>query len=169
MPHALVDYQKDFDDFAAQCRTLCMQLLRLFALGLKIDPAEGGRDWLDNSAFPATVPTWAREQMPFPPILVNVGDLLSYWTNGFLKSTVHRVVFPLDNEKADRYSIAYFFHPSNETRLTAVPSDLIHQANAFSDKQQEEVAGLKVVTAEEHLRRRLAATYGWDHLSEAVV
>ncbi|KAL8974721.1 MAG: hypothetical protein Q9197_001052 [Variospora fuerteventurae] len=127
MPHALVDYQKDFDDFAAQCRTLCMQLLRLFALGLKIDPAEGGRD-----------------------------------------CTVHRVVFPLDNEKADRYSIAYFFHPSNETRLTAVPSDLIHQANAFSDKQQEEVAGLKVVTAEEHLRRRLAATYGWDHLSEAV-
>ncbi|KAL8656089.1 MAG: hypothetical protein Q9210_000474 [Variospora velana] len=169
MPHALVGYQKDFDDFAAQCRTLCMQLLRLFALGLK-RPSQPGLEILGPNREWRSVPVWpsGTEQVPFPPILVNVGDLLSYWTNGFLKSTVHRVVFPPDNEKADRYSIAYFFHPSNETRLTAVPSDLIHQANAFSDKQQEEVTGLKVVTAEEHLRRRLAATYGWDHQSEAV-
>ncbi|CBX96653.1 hypothetical protein LEMA_P109180.1 [Plenodomus lingam JN3] len=30
--------------------------------------------------------------LPHPPILVNIGDLLSFWTRGMLKSTVHRVV-----------------------------------------------------------------------------
>lgn len=37
------------------------------------------------------------------PILVNIGDLLSYWTNGLLKSTVHRVVFPKRYVAADMY------------------------------------------------------------------
>lgn len=57
MPQALVGYDKDIDDFAAQCRSLCMQLLRLFALGLKVcsiakvsvgadaDPAERSILW----------------------------------------------------------------------------------------------------------------------------
>lgn len=46
------------------------------------------------------------------PILVNVGDLLSFWTNGLLKSTVHRVVFPTASEdqpeSTERLSIAFF-------------------------------------------------------------
>ena len=31
---------------------------------------------------------------PFPPILVNIGDMLSYWTNKRLESTDNRVMFP---------------------------------------------------------------------------
>lgn len=30
----------------------------------------------------------------FAPILVNIGDLLNYWIDGLLRSTVHRMVFP---------------------------------------------------------------------------
>lgn len=133
-------------------------------------PFQPGLEILGPNLEWTSVPVWPRgtEHEPFPPILVNVGDLLSYWTNGFLKSTIHRVVFPPDVEKADRQSIAYFCHPANDTRLTAVPSDLIAQTNASSDRKQGDMTGLKVVTAEEHLRRRLAATYGWDRRLEAV-
>ena len=76
------------------------------------------------------------EHDAFPPILVNVGDLLSYWTGGLLKSTVHRVVFPggVEGGKGegegeakvpDRYSVAYFCHPWRETKLVPVPSEMV--------------------------------------------
>ncbi|KAL8944717.1 MAG: hypothetical protein Q9216_000286 [Gyalolechia sp. 2 TL-2023] len=114
---------------------------------------------------PVPVRPSGTEHDPFPPILINVGDLLSYWTNGFLKSTIHRVVFPPENGTADRYSIAYFCHPANETRLTPVPSEITN-LSALERAQQEQPINSKVVTAEEHLRSRLAATYGWDKQSD---
>ncbi|KAL9599758.1 MAG: hypothetical protein Q9219_003641 [cf. Caloplaca sp. 3 TL-2023] len=103
---------------------------------------------------------------PYPPILVNVGDLLSYWTNGFLKSTVHRVVFPPDKGTVDRYSIAYFCHPADATRLTPVPSELIASDSASKELRMEEPTDSSPITAKEHLRNRLAATYGWDKQSD---
>lgn len=36
MPQALVAHETDISDFADKCRNLCMQVLRLFALGLKV-------------------------------------------------------------------------------------------------------------------------------------
>lgn len=225
MPQALLAHEADIGHFAEKCRNLCMQVLRLFALGLKIDPKQGGEEWfaarhdlskgpsgsilrllrypvlgacpVDTDATkdvragahsdygsitllfqrssqpglellgpqgewsPVPVRPFGTEHDPFPPILVNVGDLLSYWTNGFLKSTVHRVVFPPGKEVGDRYSIAYFCHPANETRLTAVPSEVIGISHS-EQVQQEGSTSSSILTAEEHLRSRLAATYGWD-------
>ncbi|KAI4954352.1 hypothetical protein J4E91_002065 [Alternaria rosae] len=102
-----------------------------------------------------------------PPILVNIGDLLCYWTNGMLKSTVHRVTFEGGQE---RYSMAYFCHPLDEARLDAVPSPVIEQ---FGNKGEEELKsqrkrlglredglGQEVITAKGHLERRLKVTYG---------
>ena len=107
---------------------------------------------------PVPVYPMGTEKDPFPPILVNVGDLLSYWTNGFLKSTVHRVVLPPESRTAARYSIAYFCHPVNQTRLTAVPSPLISGYKTLSEVS----VSSREMTAEEHLKDRLAVTYGWD-------
>ena len=94
------------------------------------------------------------ENDPFPPILVNIGDLLSYWTNGLLKSTMHRVVFPSKEEAEDRYSMAYFFHPCKDTKLVSVPSEMVTARGKAGNQGQ-------VLTAMEHLKGRLAATYGW--------
>lgn len=54
---------------------------------------------------PVTVNPSGTEHDASPPILLNIGDLLSHWTNGLLKSTVHRVVFPKDARRGgeDRY------------------------------------------------------------------
>ncbi|KIW64250.1 hypothetical protein PV04_09197 [Phialophora macrospora] len=100
----------------------------------------------------------------FPPILVNIADLLSYWTNGILKSTVHRVIFPKDARRGgeDRYSIAYFSHPGNDVELTPVPSKIVA---AHHLKEDEEVGygggatSKRALTAQEHLLSRLNATY----------
>lgn len=130
--------------------------------------SQPGLEILGPQAEWSSVPVWppGTEQDPFPPIVVNVGDLLSHWTNGFLKSTVHRVVFPATKEIADRYSIAFFCHPANDTRLTPVPSEVVARAIGSNRNQQKQINGFKVLTTEEHLRSRLAATYGWDKQSE---
>lgn len=87
-----------------------------------------------------------------PPLVVNFGDLLSYWTNGVLKSTVHRVKFsPGESRESDRYSIVFFVHPENSTLLTPVPSELVASAGNG--------AAPPTITAAQHLQERLAATY----------
>ncbi|KKZ68776.1 hypothetical protein EMCG_00989 [[Emmonsia] crescens] len=105
----------------------------------------------------------------FPPILINIGDLLSYWTAGLLKSTVHRVVFPQeqqqqgDERSRDRYSMAYFCHPVDSTELVPVPSQLVEERkrqNLMASANGGGDAGEEPLTAREHLAGRLAATYG---------
>ena len=91
----------------------------------------------------------------FPPILVNIGDLMQFWTAGVLKSTVHRVVFPR-GESEDRYSIAYFCHPLDEIEMEVVPSEMIKTRGEMNKHQNGEV-----ITAEGYLKRRLAESYGW--------
>ncbi|KAI9871265.1 MAG: hypothetical protein M1830_003133, partial [Pleopsidium flavum] len=116
------------------------------------------------SPVPVTPP--GTETDLLPPILINIGDLLSYWTNGVLKSTVHRVILPKEARRGgqDRYSIAYFCHPANETDLVPVPSRLVVRKAGEDgcDGGKER----RVMTAKEHLNSRLAATYGWDKQDE---
>jgi isopenicillin N synthase-like dioxygenase len=97
-----------------------------------------------------------------PPIVVNIGDLLSYWTKGLLKSTVHRVMMPPDATE-DRYSIAYFCHPNDEQGLVAVPSHIVAERGELREGESVGYGGGadgKALTAKEHLMRRLEATYG---------
>ena len=93
----------------------------------------------------------------YVPILVNVGDLLSYWTNGLLKSTVHRVIFPKDGKGEDRYSIAYFCHAIDDARLDLVPSKIVREHRQLENSNGD--VSREVVTAKQHLESRLAATY----------
>jgi isopenicillin N synthase-like dioxygenase len=115
---------------------------------------------------------------PFPPILVNIGDMLSYWTDGLLKSTVHRVVFPREMPESsesgprDRYSIAFFCQPVGSTELVPVPSKLVenYRESQNKDPNKSYIVGYgggansldsdqPRMTAGEHLQSRLNATY----------
>ncbi|RAK79812.1 putative oxidoreductase, 2OG-Fe(II) oxygenase family [Aspergillus fijiensis CBS 313.89] len=118
------------------------------------------------------------EEFIFPPILINIGDLLSYWTDGLLKSTVHRVVFPVAEQQApqprDRYSVVFFCHPLDRTELVPVPSETVRR---YREGKKEGTAdemigfgggagalepGKRAVTAHEHLMARLGATYQFE-------
>ncbi|EKD19968.1 hypothetical protein MBM_01920 [Drepanopeziza brunnea f. sp. 'multigermtubi' MB_m1] len=122
--------------------------------GLEIIPPSSSSEspnWTPVPVFPPTT-----ESDPSPPILVNIGDLLSFWTNNLLKSTVHRVVFPAqERQSEDRYSIAYFGHPIGSTVLEPVPSKMVE---AMKDARGG-IAGAESMTADEHLMSRLKATY----------
>ena len=105
--------------------------------------------------MPVPVQPPTTEDDPSPPILVNIGDLLSYWTNGLFKSTVHRVVFP-ETSMDDRYSMTYFCHPVGATVLEPVPSKRVQALGESYGRQDKDV---KAMTADEHLMSRLKATY----------
>ena len=111
----------------------------------------------ESSWSPVNVYPPGTEDDPFPPVLVNIGDLMHFWTKGLLKSTVHRVVFP-QGESADRYSIAYFCHPLDHIEIEAIPSDMIRDRKMESSQQRTQT-----VTAEGYLKKRLAETYGWGN------
>jgi len=56
-----------------------------------------------------------------PPLqdsfVVNIGDILQYWSNGRYSSTQHRVI---NRYGADRYSIPYFVTPSADVTIAAL-------------------------------------------------
>ena len=219
--HRLPDFFETHIDqvrhFEAKCHALAVQLLRLLAIGLKIDRSVGGENWFadrhkwqeksgsvlrflyyhsQKSASPEEqiragahtdygsltllfqqegqdgleilspiTKEWTR--VPFmpakpggsPPVIVNIADLLSFWTAGVLKSSIHRVKFPKDAqiEGRDRCSIVYFFHSQEDVLLEPVPSPIVAAVSGRGANAE----GHKVITAQEHLQKRLAATYGW--------
>ena len=83
---------------------------------------------------------------------------MQFWTEGMLKSTVHRVVFP-EGEIQDRYSIAYFCHPLEHIEIEPVPSQIIRAKS----KGKEMMVGK--ITAEGYLRKRLKETYVWGGIT----
>ncbi|CDK27432.1 unnamed protein product [Kuraishia capsulata CBS 1993] len=95
-----------------------------------------------------------------PPLVVNIADQLSFWTNGILKSTIHRVKFPKEAQLSgkSRYSIVFFSHPNDDTLLEPVPSEIVKQVKGRGAGYDLEKFG-KSLTAGEHLLKRLAATY----------
>ncbi|KAL2075289.1 hypothetical protein VTL71DRAFT_232 [Oculimacula yallundae] len=230
LPPAFTPHEEQLDKFHKYCHNMMEKILVLFAIGLEVDPTEGGSDWFasrhrgdeassctlrllhyppippgtdykpdvdiragahsdygsitllfqrpgqpgleiippstttdhtsrdySNAASWTPVPVFppGTENDPSPPILVNIGDLLSHWTNNLFKSTVHRVVFPNQGKGVaeDRYSIAYFGHPVGSTVLEPVPSKMVQALDGAS-------AGVEAMTADEHLMSRLKATYG---------
>lgn len=130
----------------------------------------------DSSTLASSSAATATETRSLP-ILANIGDLLSYWTNGLLKSTIHRVIFPNNNklsygisktsENNDgsdrlvsnaRYSIAYFCHPLNDAKLEPLPSEAVYNRKLIDDNDNSS-SRKRVMTAKDHLDERLAATY----------
>lgn len=131
--------------------------------GLEVDTKDGG--WA-----PVPVSPPGTEGDASPPILVNIGDLLSYWTNGLLRSTVHRVIFPKpgqggiagETDTDPRYSIAFFCHPVGTMSLTTVPSDRVKSYAApgvDTSRGANPDVERKAITADEHLQMRLRASY----------
>jgi isopenicillin N synthase-like dioxygenase len=61
----------------------------------------------ENVWIPARGPT-----APENGLIINVADFLMRWTNGFYRSTIHRVV---NRTQHERYSVPFFFGVNNDT------------------------------------------------------
>lgn len=95
------------------------------------------------------------------PIVVNIADQLSFWTNQVLKSTLHRVVLPTDG---DRYSIVFFFDANDDTKLVPIPSKIVREAD---EKGLGKGIGLNedgsYITARDYSLKRFKETYATGH------
>lgn len=78
--------------------------------------------------------TW-KYVKPYPAsITVNIADSLSFLTNGYLKSSVHRVIAPPpDQTHLDRYGVLYFVRPEDDLILKPVPSPLLERLGLLDD------------------------------------
>ncbi|POG80094.1 hypothetical protein GLOIN_2v1521472 [Rhizophagus irregularis DAOM 181602=DAOM 197198] len=95
-------------------------------------------------------------------VLINIADLLEYWSKGLFKSTKHRVTFNNDTSMIDRYSIAYFCHAEDDVGLDPIPSKYLENLDSINVEKGivYGVDGVKTpLTAGEHLKFRLVSTY----------
>ncbi|KAJ8515346.1 hypothetical protein ONZ45_g7234 [Pleurotus djamor] len=92
---------------------------------------------------------------PIPDtIVINVGDLLSRWSNDLLRSTLHRVVAPPAKQINDketitpaRQSVAFFCNPNFSAEISCLPT-----CEAGKAKYEP-------INTEKYIVGRLAATY----------
>lgn len=111
--------------------------------GLEIQIPHGGR--------------WERVGHLPGAILVNTGDILASWTNNELPALRHRVVVP-EHYGRGRHSIAFFVHPDHNTPIE--PLDIkITKTNQEPAPCRLQKKKRGVLTAYQHLQRRLRETY----------
>ena len=92
---------------------------------LWVEPGKGGlqveRDgeWVDAPPVPGA-------------FVVNIGELLEYATQGYLKATNHRVISPRYPD--DRISVPFFFNPALDARLPIIelPAELAAEATGVT-------------------------------------
>ncbi|GAX80163.1 hypothetical protein CEUSTIGMA_g7601.t1 [Chlamydomonas eustigma] len=57
--------------------------------------------------------------------VINFGDLLQFWSNSVIKSTIHRVIYRSADPNKYRYSIPFFMHPNRGSQIRAGPENVI--------------------------------------------
>ncbi len=97
--------------------------------------------------------------------VVNIGDMLSRWTNDQYKSSVHRV---LNKNPTDRYSVVFFFDGNLDCRLVPLDGSAATKERDGDEgkgeldikvDQEKAAAGDKVLTVEGHMIERFKSTY----------
>ena len=114
---------------------------------LWIEPGKGGlqveRDgaWVDAPPVPGA-------------FVVNIGELLEYATQGYLKATNHRVISPKYPD--DRISVPFFFNPALDRRLPLIelPPELAEHAAGVT---QDPTNPIHALYGENALKSRLRA------------
>ncbi|KAH8660312.1 putative 1-aminocyclopropane-1-carboxylate oxidase [Xylariales sp. PMI_506] len=102
---------------------------------------------------------WRYVRSPRDAIIVNIADALEFLSDGYLKSTVHRVVrAPEDQADRPRLSLIYFARPEANIILKPVPSPLLQRLGLqqVTDKGVDSPHFSREVTAEEWARARIA-------------
>ena len=91
---------------------------------------------------------------PYPEsITVNLADSLEFLSNGYLKSSIHRVVAPPpDQRDVDRHGVLYFVRPEDNTELRPVESTVL-QRLGFDKITDNTAVG---ITAGEWVKARVA-------------
>ncbi|KAK7996448.1 hypothetical protein PG989_004488 [Apiospora arundinis] len=96
---------------------------------------------------------------PLPgSITVNIADSLEFLTNGFLPSSIHRVVAPPpDQADVDRLGVLYFVRPEDSLELRPVEgSRVLERLGYYSNDKSAESRSAVGITAGEWVKARVA-------------
>lgn len=65
-------------------------------------------------------------------IICNIGDTLNFWSGGYFKSTIHRVVRPPpDQVDAPRIGVFYFVRPGDNTKIEIAESPVLKNLGLY--------------------------------------
>ena len=105
----------------------------------------------DNEGLEIAMPdgTW----LSVPPIentlIVNIGDMLAFWSGGKYRSTLHKVS---NRSGRTRHSLAFFYDPAYNTPLTNLTNSLTEQNET----------GSEVKTALDHLLQKIGDSFSYQ-------
>jgi isopenicillin N synthase-like dioxygenase len=91
---------------------------------------------------------------PYPESLaVNIADRLQFLSNGFLKSSIHRVVAPpSDQAHLGRLGVLYFMRPEDFVKLRGAKTAVLKREGMLAGED-----GAGELTAKEWISRRVVA------------
>ncbi|KAI2627740.1 putative gibberellin 20 oxidase [Hypoxylon sp. NC1633] len=94
--------------------------------------------------------TWNAVPYVEDAYIVNIGDMMEWWTNGRYMSTLHRVISPVLNR--DRYSVVFFNEGLLDQVIECISTCIEHG----------EAPPYQPISVEAHLRKRYGDGYGED-------
>ncbi|KAI0406904.1 hypothetical protein F4802DRAFT_80950 [Xylaria palmicola] len=102
---------------------------------------------------------------PYPgSITVNLADSLEFLTNGFLKSSIHRVVAPPpDQADIDRLGVLYFVRPEDNLELRPVVSSVLERLG-YNKVTDSSAVG---ITAGEWVKARVSMNVAQSNKAKA--
>ena len=117
------------------CRSVCSDPVYMLKL-LKYPPHNGNTDaHTDYGCITLLLPGDSGLQLnlggewhdvPVIPncFVINFGDLLSSWSNGVIKSTIHRVMYSSPDPTLFRSSIPFFMHPNVGSKIRSINGEI---------------------------------------------
>jgi len=114
---------------------------------LLIEPGKGGLQVEHDG-------TWIDAPPVEDAFVVNIGELMEYATDGYLKATLHRVQSPPPGTQ--RLSVPFFFNPALSSSMPRIelPAELAAQARGVTEDPDNVISG---VFGENMLKARLRA------------
>jgi len=104
-PPQVTQATPDYLGIGEHCDYECFTILAQGrTAGLQVQASNG--EWIDVPPIPDT-------------FVINIGEMLSRWTNDLFVATPHRVI---NTTGSERYSIAFFFATNNETTIECLDS-----------------------------------------------
>ncbi|PVH93436.1 putative 1-aminocyclopropane-1-carboxylate oxidase [Periconia macrospinosa] len=113
--------------------------------------------------------TWKYVRPSTDAITVNLADALSFLTNGYLKSSIHRVVAPpKDQAHVDRLGVIYMVRIEDETELVSISESPVLKRLGLLKDGEGGIIGEdgKIVKAGEWVRGRVMRNLGERRIGE---
>lgn len=102
---------------------------------------------------------WVRVRVPEHSFIFNGGDLLQNITNGYFRSSVHRVM-AVEGQVGPRHSMVMFVHPRSKDEVSPLPSLIVKTGG---------IARFPKATEEERLLERLVSLDYADDVVKKIV